>query len=116
MIAVSPSTPVYVYPNPVDFRNGIDGLCGFCKYQIKKDPMSGAFFVFTNRERKSLKILAYDGQGYWLCQKRLSLGRFKWPKSELEVVPLLSRELMVLVWNGDYEKLSMSKDWKSLDI
>lgn len=116
MISLGATTPVFVYPTPVNFNNGIDGLCGICKYQIKKDPFSGSVFVFTGRKRKSIKILFYDGQGFWVCQKRLSVGRFRWPKSEGEVIPMLSRELMVLLWNGNYEKLSIASDWKSLDI
>jgi len=40
--------------------------------------MNGAIFVFRNRRGTSLKLLCYDGQGFWLCQKRLSQGRLAW--------------------------------------
>jgi len=40
--------------------------------------MSGTVFVFRNRRRTAIKALVYDGQGFWLCHKRLSSGRFRW--------------------------------------
>jgi hypothetical protein len=48
---------------PVDFRRGIDGLVAVCRQRLQADPMSGALFIFGSRNRKSIKILAYDGQG-----------------------------------------------------
>jgi transposase len=49
-----------------------------CRQRLNLDPIVGALFVFSNRRRRALKILMYDGQGCWLCQKRLSQGRFGW--------------------------------------
>jgi transposase len=49
-----------------------------CRAQLQADPLSGTVFVFASRRRTALKILVYDGQGFWLCQKRLSQGRFGW--------------------------------------
>ena len=64
----------------------------------RADPFSGAVFVFRNRRRTAIKILVYDGQGFWLCHKRFSSGRFAfWPaQRELEV-----HELAVLLRGGD---------------
>ena len=42
------------------------------------NPLEGAVYVFRNRAGTALKLLLYDGQGYWLCMKRLSQGRFTW--------------------------------------
>jgi transposase len=63
---------------PVDFRKGIDGLVHLCKQSLGEDPLRGAVFAFRNRRATAVKVLVYDGQGYWLCQKRLSEGRFRW--------------------------------------
>jgi len=76
MIQVSPQTRILVAVEAVDFRNGIDGLARGCQEQLQADPFSGRLFVFRNRRRTALKTLAYDGRGFWLCQKRLSRGRF----------------------------------------
>ena len=78
MIAIMPQMRLLVAVEPVDFRKGIDGLVAVCRQRLQADPMSGAVFVFGSRNRRSIKILVYDGQGFLLCQKRLSEGRFTW--------------------------------------
>ena len=52
---------------PVDFRKGIDGLVAVCRQRLQAEPMNGALIVFRSRRARSLKILAYDGQGFLLC-------------------------------------------------
>ena len=76
MIQITPQMRILVPVAAVDFRKGIDGLARLCRQELQADPFSGALFVFRNRRATALKILVYDGQGYWLCQKRLSKGRF----------------------------------------
>ena len=99
---------------PVDFRKGIDGLAGVCKNILDQDPFSGYLFIFVNKKRTSLKILIYDGQGFWLCQKRLSAGRFKWrPKgNDLRINILDSYQLQHLIWNGD--PVPAAQMWKKI--
>jgi transposase len=83
MIQVTPQMRILVALEPTDFRRGIDGLCRVCKQELAGDPFSGTLFVFRNRRRTAVKILVYDGQGFWLCQKRISTGRFRfWPAEE----------------------------------
>lgn len=114
MISPSPNTKVYIYAQSIDFRKGIDGLGGVCKYELNKDPLSGSMFVFTNRGRSALKILYYDGQGFWIYHKRLSRGQFNWwPSGEL-CIEIASRDLNVLIWNGNPENSNMQSDWKSI--
>ena len=80
MIQITPHMRFLVAVEPVDFRNGIDGLARICRSKLNADPMTGCVFIFRNRRRTAIKILVYDGQGFWLCQKRLSAGRFRfWP-------------------------------------
>lgn len=80
MIQVTPHVRVFVAVEPADFRKGIDGLAALCRSRLEEDPMSGAIFVFRNRKATAVKVLVYDSQGFWLCQKRLSTGRFRfWP-------------------------------------
>ena len=80
MLSVTSQMRVFVCVEAVDFRKGIDGLARVCREVLSTDPFSGTVFVFRNRRGTAIKLLAYDGQGFWLCQKRLSEGRFRyWP-------------------------------------
>src|SRR5271169_3501828 len=106
MMAVTAQMRVLVAVTPVDFRRGIDGLARVCREVLSADPFSGTVFVFRNRRGTAIKLLAYDGQGFWLCQKRLSQGRFRhWPESrDTAQRELLTHELGVLLAGGDPER------------
>jgi len=72
MIQLTAHMRILVAVEPVDFRKGIDGLARVCREQLSHDPFKGALFVFHNHRATAIKVLVYDGQGFWLCQKRLS--------------------------------------------
>ena len=81
MIQITPHMKILVAVEPVDFRRGIDGLAAVARQALNSDPMTGTLFVFISRRRHAIQCLVYDSQGFWLCQKRLSVGRFKnWPR------------------------------------
>jgi len=100
---------------PLDFRKGIDGLCAVCRQWLALDPFSGILFVFVNRSRQAIRVLAYDGQGYWLCHKRLSRGRFVWSFDSRggRVRELAVRQLQMLLWNADPLKIG-SEDFRPI--
>jgi hypothetical protein len=66
MMAITAQMRVLVCVASVDFRKGIDGLARVCRDVLSADPFSGTMFVFRNRRGTAIKILAYDGQGYWV--------------------------------------------------
>ena len=103
MIQLTPQMRLLLAVEPVDFRKGIDGRVQVCRQRLHTDPLAGAWFVFSNRRRKALKILMYDGQGFWLCQKRLSQGRFGWwPNADGQTTLGLDvHQLQLLLWNGN---------------
>src|SRR5262249_54043927 len=68
MIQIVPQLNILLAYEPVDFRKGIDSLVALCKTRLDQDPISGAIFVFRNRSGTALKLLVYDGQGYWLSR------------------------------------------------
>lgn len=72
MIPIGPTTQVLVMHEPVSFRSGIDGTVAVARLVLQLEPMDGALFVFRNRNRRMLRILHYDGSGYWLCTTRTS--------------------------------------------
>jgi transposase len=84
----------------IDFRKGIDGIAAVCRNQLQEDPHTGTLFLFRNRSKCSIRILVYDGQGFWLCTKRLSHGKFKWwPQSPSESISIQSWDLQTLLGN-----------------
>src|SRR5262245_1925716 len=78
MLQITPQMKILLAVEPADFRRGIDGLARLCRETLQHDPFAGAVFVFRNRRQTAVKVLLYDGQGFWLCHKRLSKGRFPW--------------------------------------
>ena len=118
MIQISPQMSVRVAIEPVDFRKGIDGLARLCREQLEADPFCGAAYVFRNRRRTALRILIYDGQGMWLCHKRLSTGRFRWWPSRADetVTTLQAHELHVLLRGGDPDGTKAAPVWRRVDM
>lgn len=98
MMALHHQTPILLATQPVDFRKGIDGFVALCRDVLQQTPNNGHYFVFISRDYSRLRVLTYDGTGYWLMTKRLSRGRFNgWPKDKTAVTPLLAKQLQQLV-------------------
>jgi len=114
MIQVTPQMRILVAVEPADFRKGIDGLARVCKEALKQDPFGGAVFVFRNRRATAVKVLAYDGQGFWLSHKRLSSGKFRWwPVSKTGAGKTLeAHQLHVLLSAGDPDAVQVPPAWR----
>lgn len=81
MMPLHAHTRIVLATRPADFRRGIDGLVALCRNELHRTPRDGTYFVFINRNRTMIRVLAYDGNGFWLMTKRLSQGRFAgWPR------------------------------------
>jgi transposase len=117
VIQVTPQMRILLAVEAVDFRKGIDGLVGVCRQALEADPLAGAWFVFRSRSRRALKLLVYDGQGFWLCQKRLSQGRFAWwPTATNRTVRVEAHQLQVLLWNGDPARARAAPLWRAVAV
>jgi len=104
MIQVTPQMEIWMAVEAVDFRRGIDGLARVCREVLKADPFSGCLFLFRSRRGTSIRILVYDGQGFWLAQKRLSQGRFVWwPSGKEPARVLLAHQVQLLLAAGNPE-------------
>jgi transposase len=114
VIQLTPQMRILVAVEPQDFRRGIDGIARICKETLASDPFSGAAYVFRNRRGTAIKILVYDGQGFWLCHKRLSKGKFAcWPASpDRAATALEAHELSVLLFGGDWAASRGAPVWR----
>src|SRR6202521_871450 len=77
MIQVAPQIKILVAVEAIDGRKGIDAIAQLCREKLNADPFSGYLFIFRTRRGTAIRVLQYDGQGFWLATKRLSKGRFK---------------------------------------
>lgn len=79
MIAAAAQTKVYLARDATDMRKSFRGLLALTEAVLRQEPASGHWFVFVNRRRDLMKILAWDGSGFWIWYKRLERGRFQMP-------------------------------------
>ena len=114
MIQITPQMRILVAVEAVDFRKGIDSLARVCQESLNEDPFSGCMFVFRNRGASAIKILCYDGRGFWLAQKRLSRGRFRWWPANVtgKAKTLEAHQLQVLVAAGNPEGAQSAPVWR----
>ena len=93
-----------------DMRKSINGLAAIVEGSFKLDPFDGALFVFCNRRRDRVKILEWDGDGFWLCFKRLEKGHFKWPAPGAEATMTLNGEELFYLLSGTRVELKLSRN------
>ena len=116
MIQVNPHVRIFVAREPLDFRTRIDGTAAVCRSLLRQDPMSGALFVFRNRAATMIRVLVYDGQGFWYMTKRLSKGRFQhWCSPGKEnSVSIAAHQLQSLIVGGDWADLKAAETWRTV--
>ena len=107
MIGLPDAVWVHLAAGRTDLRRGIDGLAAQIQTVLREDPFSGHLFIFRGRSAHTIKILTYDGSGFLLMQKRLTQGKFIWPRQS-EGVVLISRAQMSLLIDG--------LDWRSFKM
>tara|TARA_R110002110_G_C13449779_1_gene716956 strand:+ start:499 stop:912 length:414 start_codon:yes stop_codon:yes gene_type:complete len=115
MLQITPQHKLLLAIQPADFRKGIDGLAHICKSKLSNDPFSGTIFAFTNRRRSAVKLLVFDGNGFWLCMKRFSKGVLSWwPSAEAETWELNASQVQVLLMQGDPRLMMTPDEWRKL--
>lgn len=91
---------VYLHRAPVDMRKQIDGLAALVEGALAANPFSGALFIFINRRRDKLKMLAWDRTGFIVWYKRLEKAKFPWPVRSSETVVTLTGEQLHWLLDG----------------
>jgi transposase len=105
---LSPGQPrIFVAVEPVDLRLGLDGLCARVHHVLSLDAFGGDWFMFRNKAGNRLKVLVFDGGGFWLCYRRLERGSWVWPKAGDGVMTLSYAQFLLLV---------QGQDWRSVKV
>ena len=114
MIQLTPQMRILVAIEAVDGRKGIDSLARLCQEKLQADPFSGCLFLFRSRRGTSIRILVYDGQGFWLAQKRLSKGRFGWWPSGQEAARRLQVHRAQLLLAAGNPETAVAPVWRKV--
>jgi transposase len=93
---------IFIRPGCTDLRKAVNGLSVMIEQQMAGEPFIGNVYLFCNRERKLLKAIWWDRNGFWLSQKRLEQDRFPWPQTNESVQELSSEQLTMLLQGIDF--------------
>lgn len=115
MLQINAQTKIFAGVLPVDFRKGVDSLALVCKRTLFDDPFSGKLFIFRNRLGTAIKILAYDGNGFWLCMKRFSKGKLQWwPSSSNPSLAVSARDIQIALNQGTPVSAKFPEDFRKI--
>lgn len=113
-IPVAPGVRVYVAPGNTDMRKSFNGLVAAAREVLEQEPTSGHLFAFCNRRRTLLKLLLWDGTGFWIFAKRLERGTFAWPQAPTDgsKLSLTSEELAALLGGFAIDPSTRRRWWR----
>ncbi len=100
---------VYLACGHTDMRKSINGLAAQVEGSFGLNPFDTALFVFCNRSRNRIKILEWDGDGFWLYFKRLEKGRFRWPAEGASATMTLTGEELSIMLKGNQVELKLKR-------
>lgn len=114
MLTLGPQVKVFLARGTTDMRKSFDTLAGAVRETLDQDPASGHLFVFLGRRRHLIKILYWDGSGFWVLAKRLARGTFAWPEvdDERRAIELRPDELSALVGGVDLRRTTWRPWWR----
>ena len=105
---------IWLVVEPVDMRRGMDGLSSIVQQALGESPCTGSAFVFRNRAGNRLRLLLWDGNGVWLCQRRLHQGSVVWPNVLESRFLMTQAQWQWLITGVDWQRLSAlpNKNWQ----
>lgn len=78
MLALNSNARFFLCQYPVSMRKSFNGLSADVEALFPNELLSGAFFIFLNRQKDHMKILFWDGDGLVIWYKRLEKGSFSY--------------------------------------
>ncbi len=115
MIPDIESVTIFIRPGITDMRKQANGLSLIVEEIMEENPGSGNLYLFCNREKKLLKCLWWDRNGFCLWQKRLEKGRFPWPNSSEEARQISTEQLMMVLSGIDFWNAHQSVEYQQMN-
>jgi transposase len=109
------SVSIFIRPGVTDMRKQANGLSFVIEDSMEEDPGSGNLYLFCNREKKLIKCLWWDRNGFWLAQKRLEKGRFPWPNTDEEAHLISPEQLLMLLSGIDFWNAHQSIEYRHMN-
>tara|TARA_R110002167_G_scaffold313132_1_gene518829 strand:+ start:684 stop:1037 length:354 start_codon:yes stop_codon:yes gene_type:complete len=98
MMGLPSGTPIYLCTEPVDFRNGFDGLTGIVTATLGQNVLNGSLFLFVNRRRDRIKALWWETGGLTLWYRRLEQGTVELPSPEDDKTHVTIDSVELAMW------------------
>lgn len=109
MISIAAGIRIVVATVPVDGRKGMGSLAAVVQQTLRENPFAGDLFIFRTKKADRIKIVAWDGTGLWLHQKRMENRNFAWPAVKDGTMVLTSAQLAMLLEGLDWWRVSPMK-------
>ena len=114
MLQLNCYTAYYWYNGAADMRKGFDALCGMVQQHMHSNVIQGGVYIFVNRKRNQIKLLAWEGDGLAIYYKRLEKGVYELPSitpgSTCATIEMLQLQLILqgIVLNSVKKKVRFS--------
>jgi len=105
---------IFIRPGITDLRKAVNGLTGIIEQQMSGEPFSGNVYLFCNRDRKLIKAIYWERNGFWLMQKRLEKDTFPWPQTNEAAQELTGEEVTMLLKGIDFFKAHKALYYKKV--
>jgi transposase len=105
---------IYIRPGRTDLRKAVNGLTVMIEQQMAGEPFSGNVYLFCNKERRLLKAVWWEKNGFWLSQKRLEKDKYPWPQTGEDARELRAEELSMLLAGIDFFKAHKALHYKKV--
>ncbi len=100
---------IYLAPQPVDFRKGMDGLAAIVQFEFELDPFCGAVFISRSKRSDRMKAILWDGSGLILIYKRIEGSGFVWPSFRDGTISISKTQFEALFEGIDWRRVSSCK-------
>ena len=105
MMFINPiSYQIFIKPGKTDMRKAIVSLNEIISYEMKRDIYSKSLFIFCSKNRKTIKIVYWDRNGFCMWQKKLEKEKFIWPKIQSEIDQINEEQLSWLLSGLDFTR------------